>query len=633
MERAPQARADAEPVPTRVGDPAAVEPAEKSPEGATPPPAVDETARLKALAKAAIDADDLARAKEIIDDLLSGPKVAEARVLLDAGRADEALAVTSVAVAAAPSDPRVLLVHAEATLRVGTRAGARDKLDDALRTFLRAGTSSDAWLGAARAARELGRTAEGLDYARRARAELAAHGPTAVRYAEAPERTIALALWNAFDAQAPEQLESETGRELAAETVDALRGSIAVEAPDALSWQRLADTLERSGQSAELLTALAQAFAALPGDAGLCERLERTARAQGGAALVTRVFELSRERAARSPQVWWIPARERFQSALERMDQTPIDEFRVAERDFAAARALDARSSATCLEHEALCRAAVGWCRLAGGDLQAAAEAFRSMEKLERGALLREIPGRLGSGVAGLAAVADAHAARGELWSAAQIGEELRKLLPDSIERASFSGRLQRAAGEQARQNASEYLLAAEHKLADQRRINQLRERARIDAAIAPGPALDEEFRDKAASQSRRANQCFERALIAHLAAWRLKPDDVRLAVDASFIPIVYLGIDLDFARDRLKNAIAAGARQLENPELDDASRARLESAWGDAHELLGVYYLERANAPADALRYFEKSLEIGPLPRPSVEQIHLPRCRKLLHN
>lgn len=615
---------------------AAEETAPPTPELEPPPVAsepveLDQTELWERQVRLAIDAHDWARARALIDDILTTPKVAEARVLLDAGRSDEALAVTRVAVAVAPSEPRVLLVHAEAMLRVGQNGSAREMLEDALQFFLRAGTTSEAWLGASRAARALGRDEAAAEHARQARRELTVRGPTSVRYPELPELTIATALWQALAARANDAEHASEVRDSAGECADALRALLALEPHHAWAWTGLARSLQWLDAREEALAALASGFAALPDETSLRTGLENAARELGGAQRVITEFERARARAPRTASVWWIPARERFEAALARLSETPVDEFRVAERDFAAARECDPTLTAECMRYESLCRSATGWCRLSANDLGAAAESFRAMKQLGLGAILNEMPPRLGSGVAGLAAVAEAHASRGELWLAAQIGEELRKLLPDSLERAAFAGRLHREAGEQSRQFATEYQLAAERKITDPRRINSMRERARIDPSIPSGSELDDTFASKSAAQTRRAQQCFERSYVAYVAAWRLRPDDVRAAVDAAFVPIVYLAIDLDFARDRLKNAIVAGDRQLQSTQLSDAARIKLQQAFGDAHELLGVYYLEHARQPEDAVRHFEKSLAIGPLPRPSVEQNYLPRCRKLL--
>ena len=52
-----------------------------------------------------------------------------------------------------------------------------------------------------------------------------------------------------------------------------------------------------------------------------------------------------------------------------------------------------------------------------------------------------------------------------------------------------------------------------------------------------------------------------------------------------------------------------------------------LREAYGDAHQNLGTLYLEYENDPRTARVWFEKSLEIGPYPRPIVTEEYLPRC------
>jgi hypothetical protein len=52
-----------------------------------------------------------------------------------------------------------------------------------------------------------------------------------------------------------------------------------------------------------------------------------------------------------------------------------------------------------------------------------------------------------------------------------------------------------------------------------------------------------------------------------------------------------------------------------------------LLETWGDAHQLLGELELEHRDRPQRARRWFERCLEIGPLPRPEVSEYYLPRC------
>ena len=612
-----------------------------APEAATPevpaaqPPAVpderDETRELAEAAKRAIDARDFARARAILDDLLTVPKVAEAWLLLASGRVEAALAITQVALNIAPSEPRVLLVHAEASLRLGVATAARERIEEALRTFLRAGTSAEAWLGASRAARELGRTGEALDHAREARKEIAARGVAGVHLAETPERTLAVACWNAFDALTGDALATPESAALAQETVDALAALRGVEGRNPWVHLRLADVHERNHQPDEALRELALGFETLPEDAEIRERLESVARAQSGSEGVIRAFETARVRVPRVASVWWIPALERFRNAVAKLAETPINDFRVAELEFSNARLRDSTLRAECLRYEALCRVAMGWCLLAAGDLSAAAKSFRSAEQVAKGSLEVSIEGSLAPAVAGLAAVSDAYAARGEYVAAATIAAELHAYQPESLEAAVRAGVAHRNQGEQSRLFASEYELASKRKISDPRRLQALRERAQIGREFS-GSALDEEFSDKAASQRRRAQRSFEASYSAYLDAYRLGgEDDLRIMCDAAFVAIVYLNSELERATGLLRRAIALGESQLAAPDLDDAQRVRLRQAWGDAHEYLGVYYLEHKDDAKRALKHFEKSLEIGPVPRPSVEQSFVPRCRKLL--
>ena len=73
---------------------------------------------------------------------------------------------------------------------------------------------------------------------------------------------------------------------------------------------------------------------------------------------------------------------------------------------------------------------------------------------------------------------------------------------------------------------------------------------------------------------------------------------------------------------------------QLETRELTEEERFALTEAWGDAHQNLGVLYWDENNGrrdPARAIPWLEKSVEIGPVPRPEVTEQYLPECRAAL--
>ena len=70
---------------------------------------------------------------------------------------------------------------------------------------------------------------------------------------------------------------------------------------------------------------------------------------------------------------------------------------------------------------------------------------------------------------------------------------------------------------------------------------------------------------------------------------------------------------------------IEVGECQLADPELVDQARFEVENAWGDVYQNLGVLWASLKKSPADALPFFERSVEIGPEPRPMVTQLWIP--------
>ena len=109
--------------------------------------------------------------------------------------------------------------------------------------------------------------------------------------------------------------------------------------------------------------------------------------------------------------------------------------------------------------------------------------------------------------------------------------------------------------------------------------------------------------------------------------AAELAPEDVRILNDTALLLVYHLHRDWDRAAELLTRAVELGQKQLENAELTKSQRTELESAWGDAHENLGVLHLEHEHDPAAARRWFQRAVEIGPDPRPRVVEHWLPQC------
>ena len=325
-----------------------------------------------------------------------------------------------------------------------------------------------------------------------------------------------------------------------------------------------------------------------------------------------------------------MPAHARFERALAQWAERPLLEFALAESEFAAARSLEAELVDECTRFEALCRNATGWLRLEAGELDLAKDAFRSMEKLLPGGMGLELPGRLRAGTRGLAEVAMEHVRRDELESAAKLYAELHKYQRDEVEWAARAGATYRDAAERSTLLALDCRLAAEGRVTDPRRLAALRERASIPIK-AEGAALATEFRLAADERSKKARKWFETSRACFLDALRLTPNDARLMNDAALIAIYHLGTDLDDAESLLKRSITVAQKTLAATTQDELARNASTQALGDAHEYLGLLYLERKNDAAKAVQFFETALKIGPGPRPAISESYLPRCRELL--
>jgi tetratricopeptide (TPR) repeat protein len=115
-----------------------------------------------------------------------------------------------------------------------------------------------------------------------------------------------------------------------------------------------------------------------------------------------------------------------------------------------------------------------------------------------------------------------------------------------------------------------------------------------------------------------------EKSYAAYLEATRLAPDDVSIVNDTALIAVYHLYRDIDRAAELLEHCVEVGAEQLESDALDEKARWSLQNAWGDAHQNLGILYFHHKNDPETARAWFEKSIAIGPEPRPLVTEVYL---------
>lgn len=573
---------------------------------------------------------DLATARALIDDALTSPSIIEARVLLEHNRAEEALLVSERAVAAAPGEPRALLVLGEANLRVGLARGDAQLLERALTAFQQSGPSAAALFGASRAARALARNDEALRYAQDGWRELAgAPAQTAelVASGEMPERTLAEAHWNAWIAA--REIDDVARSEKFAEIEAALARCVARAPRESWGWTRLAQLYRDVGRTADERGTLERALAARPDDASLYEALANSFEGDGAAALA--YFERLQRQQPQSPLPWWHAAQRRLDLALDTLEPATLPALVTAEREFATSRVRGRTTLGRPLEQEALCRIAMGWCRLRGGDLEAAASSFRSAEQLFSGAMRLDAEPRLSSGVDGLSAVADARAQLDDLGAAAELYAELHRYEPSDVSFARRAGELFRDSGERVQGVGIDCVKIGRGKISDARRIRELRERVAIDPLITSRDALRREFERKGEHWQNRARVLFEESYRAFLDAVALAPDDMRTLADCAAIPLYHLKTDLERAERLLRKAVLLGENGAAGATLDEATaKARLE-AWGDAHQYLGKLYLEHKQDPRTARAWFQKSLEIGPDPRTEITEKYLPLCEKQL--
>jgi tetratricopeptide (TPR) repeat protein len=574
-------------------------------------------------ARRKLDAGDLLGARDLIDEELTAPLVAEARALLGAGRAAEALERTGEAIRLAPARAEVLLLHGEASLQVGAQARDAARVEVALAAFSRAGEEPGALFGASRAARWLGRTGEALSWARAGVEAMRGSEAKSLRppAGEVPERTLAEALLGAC--RAAREASGRTPPSLVAECEEALAQLLARESGDPWVWTQLARLYLDAGRSRDAQDALERGLDRVPHDPGMPQVLAEAARAAGGSQGVIDAFERLRVRHPELADAWWFPAAERLEAALGAVESTPAEDFQRAERDFRRCRELDAARERECLEREAACRAGAATSLLAQGELSAARAAYESVEELVAGALERPLDPRLPSCIEGLQRVAEAHARRGELETAAEVYLTLLRHQPRELSWARLAGVHLRDASDRLRVESEDLGKAALGEIADERRVAELARSAGLGASIDPA-ALRAAGEERAA----RAERLLESSYGAFLEAAAIAPDDLRVLNEAARLA-VYLRRDLERAERMLLRVVDLGERQVDDPALEGEEQLARREAWGDAHQTLGILYLEHRKDPKTALRWFERSLEIGPVSRAGLVDYYLQRCRQ----
>jgi tetratricopeptide (TPR) repeat protein len=614
------------------GSPASSTGAADAPEPvATAPETASHDADLARAAKVAIDSGDYAGAKEKLDELMARPDVERARELLSAQRFDEALEHLDGAVKRIPQRAELVELLAEACLAAGRAHSDSMLLARSLSTFEQLPDKPAAWFGSSRAARAMGRADDAL---RRARAGWAATGSGlfAARatppWSESAERTLAEACALVYRSAPAEPAAAKAA--LLTETEDALSRVMARSADDAWAWRELAELYLGAGRPYDALQAAERGLDKHPESAELANTVARAGRSVEQGRGLFDAFSRFRERHPQAALGQWYPAYERLSLVIAGRYSNPDEvqlELDRAKRGFEACRALDSRYIASCLEHEALCRGAQGWALLAR-DPAAAQRAFLSMEDVETGGLRRGLEGRLRSGVEGLIAVAELWHRAGDRFREAAAYDALHAYEPDELAWARAAAVANSEAAQEYLTQAEQFEQARRGEIRDPDRLARVRGLAGVRSRDFDTERERERFARKAADRRKLASDLFEKSYQAYLAAVQLAPTDVRILNDAAKIAITYLKRDADRAEEMLQSAIRIGTPQLENKSLDDTARFDLATAIGDAHQNLGVLYLELRHDPVSARASLEKSLEVSRAPRPYVTEELLPRCK-----
>jgi tetratricopeptide (TPR) repeat protein len=578
-------------------------------------------------------------ARLLLDDLLLEEALQAARAGLSAGSPEDALLHVDRALTFAPDDPDVLLLKADSSLELAEKAIAsggsagliEGALADALEYYGRAGESAHALYGASRAAWLLSDVPRALELARRGLERMRLTGSARPRLALLPERIHAEAACAAH--AAARAAESPEAPALFRESEDALMRQLGRATGDAWAWARLADLYEREGSLAEAQSVLERGLELLPEETGLLERLSRVTRAHQGVRAELELFEgyvSSHPDLAAGQRLLGLAAVELGIEGLQ-ADPRVLEPaaFTRGEQAFQRARELDPALAQEARGFELICRLGRGWCALHTGDLVAAEREFLSMDELQERGIEWSYPGRLESGIQGLARVVDAHHAREDWAAAGEVAERLHHLQPDVARWANNAGFLQREVG---------YYLELEG------------ERLCAGARAAAGAPGAPQTAGERARLARAADECFERARahmerswLAYRRAAELAPEDVRIVNDAALVLVYYLQRDLDLAESYLKRCVELGEAQMRALEAELSSadpagpervaletrREALREAWGDAHQNLGVLYCALRGDGPGALPWLERSLEIGP-DRPDVVNSLLPLARGL---
>ncbi len=631
----------------------------------------------------AIRANDFDRAREILGQELVVERLDKGRADLDAGNPAAALPAIDRALQIDPRHRGALRLRAEGLMMLGEdrmNAGGSFVLgtfEDAERAFERSGPDAFAWFGRARAAYLQNRASDAHDFAQRGarllrdQATVEASAPTDENAQAASEgrdpsdppiplleqyrfgsaqRILADSCYLAYAEAAQAAYDQTPDADAAVEAALYLEAlgeidALVATAPDrADTWLLLSNLhLYRSQATGNwqdtqrALDATRAGLDRLPDDPSLLGRLTSTARTLGGNA---RAAEVLGSYVASNPagfQGVMALSQVHFENGLELVptDLTDAEGFGLAREQFnlAEARFVEAESLATgeaagsVASWKAISITASGWMAYWGEDLESARAEFLRSEDVMQGGAQVTYGDRMRSGVRGLQGLVGKHNERGDLGLARDVQDDLVRLLPDDSTMWNDAGFFRREVANALQFRARELCRAAGGEETDPERLTQLRSVAEVANELYGTEAEKRMFREHSETLSEAARTEMERSAQAYEQAILLAPDDVVVLNDSALIYVHYLHRDLELAEQRFLRAIELGGEILAEEDLDDETRNLVSVPYGDAHENLGVLYLEHSEQPERARAFFKRALEFGPGPRPKITEFYLPVC------
>lgn len=638
--------------------------------------------QAKGAVQEATRAGQLERAREILGDLLlieyglqidaalSGDDPASALPLIK-----QSLAIRPKAVGLLRQRAEALLLLAEQTGRSG-RSGAfvQSAFEDALRSFRECPDDARSLFGQSRAHWWLNRSAEALACAERGAALLRQGAPEPAGLPPALSETypfggaqeiLAQAAYLAFADAAQREIDrapdadTERADRLYERALAESDAAASVQPQQAATWIRIANLELFRGAARQdpartdaALAALSRGLLLAPDDAALLARLVEVAGQAGGPARA--LAELERQAAAfpDGARTRFELAKARFQSARASMPADGRDE-----RANEAARGLFASARDLCLElaeggpaelaeqargFAVISQAGLGWVSFNSGDDGRAEREFLATEELMPGGLRWRWEGVIGSAEQGLALIVARMADRNDLERAAEISENLARLVADVADYANNAGFFWRDAAVALESQAADLcalasagpLLGVDGKPLQGESLERALADLRSSAGVAPelhGTEAEKRlFREAASKRLQRAREWMARSAEGYRRAAQLAQEDVRVLNDAALVLVHYVHADLEQAEAWLERALQLGELQLAEAPLDEQQRYDLTEATGDAAYNLGILYLDHRNQPERARYYFERSLEIGPGDVARIagtREFFLPRC------